>query len=904
MRQPEWQKIKEVFALVVEQPKEQRPELLHHWCADDKELRAEIESLLAAHDDTKHLIEPDAYGVAAAFNSDEAEFERNESYEGKSFGRYRIVREIGRGGMGAVFLAERADGEFQQQVALKIVRRSFADRELARRFRRERQILATLNHPNIAHLLDGGVSADGEPFLVMEYVEGTRIDEYCEREKLSTRNRLKLFLQICHAVAYAHAHLIIHRDLKPSNILVNSEGVPKLLDFGIAKLLDHEQADEQTHTDYRAFTPDYASPEQISGAHVTTASDVYSLGVLLAVLLGETARAAQKDRASGASLVRGQSNDSKRQTGETNLPTRQEQTNGKRQAFDRKSVTAELQNIVCMARHEDPARRYHSAAEFAQDIGRYLDGLPVHARRDRFGYRAAKFVERRKSLFAATLFAVFALFAGISIANFYAKLNEPKTDAEKANATISNQLTGVKTIAVLPLKSLSNTVPEDSALRVGLADAIVTKLSQLKQLAVRPVSATVRYLDQDYDATAVGRELRVDSVLEGSVQREANELRINLQMVNVSDGRVLWADSFTGDMSNVLRGQESIAMRVSRLLALNLDMEQSGGSAAQSSANLAAQGAYLNGNYALTTSARKIENIFAARDYFEQAIRLDQNFAQAHAGLALTYTLAASLNLLSPHESYPKAERAARRALLIDRDLSSAYIALGEIESDYNWNWQAAETNYRRALELAPNNAAAHHSYSEFLARMGRFAESAQHSDLAQQLDPTRVNYEAVRALHYFYEHRFDDTIRQSENVIAKDANAYLAYLYLSIAHAVKGNYTAGIAAGEKAGAISGGDVPDLFVSGCNYALKNDRAKTNEILNKLKIIGNRRYVDSFHFVTIYAYLGDKEKAFEYLKKSYAEKSYWMTSIKVHPVVDSLRSDARFTEMLRKMNLEE
>ncbi|MDQ3799680.1 MAG: serine/threonine protein kinase, partial [Acidobacteriota bacterium] len=259
MKNQDWEKIKDIFAEVLEQPKDLRANWLREACAEDERLFDEINSLLAAHDETENLIERNAFDIAdrAAANFSD--------YAGKQFGNYRIIREIGRGGMGAVFLAERWDGEFEQKVALKIIRQSFADKELEKRFRRERQILASLNHPNIAGLHDGGVSEAGEPFLVMEYVEGERIDKFCERENLSTNDRLKLFLSVFSAVSFAHQNLVVHRDLKPSNILVTADGVPKLLDFGIAKLLYDEHADESTQTGYRAFTPEYASPEQIKG---------------------------------------------------------------------------------------------------------------------------------------------------------------------------------------------------------------------------------------------------------------------------------------------------------------------------------------------------------------------------------------------------------------------------------------------------------------------------------------------------------------------------------------------------------------------------------------------------------------------------------------------------------------
>ncbi len=391
MKIENWEKIKSVFAEILEEPKERRGKFLSKICGDDAELRKEIESLLAAHDQTqRHLIGKKEFGINSILQASDAH------YEGKQFGHYKIIREIGRGGMGAVFLAGRSDGEFKQRVALKIVRRSFADAELERRFRRERQILASLNHPNIARLLDGGVSEDGEPFLAMEYVEGLRIDDYCANKNLSINERLRLFISVCQAVNFAHQNLVVHRDIKPSNIIVSKDVAPKLLDFGIAKLLDAEHADEHTQTNYRAFTPEYASPEQIAGEPITTASDVYSLGVLLEeILLG--ARHYDGKAANGWKSKSEAVEISVGKTVNTNLPTNEENGNRKSAAPNKNLLNYELKNILAMARREEPTRRYVSAAQFAEDINRYLDGLPVRAQKDSFTYRAKKFVKRNKS---------------------------------------------------------------------------------------------------------------------------------------------------------------------------------------------------------------------------------------------------------------------------------------------------------------------------------------------------------------------------------------------------------------------------------------------------------------------------------------------------------------------------
>ena len=280
MRSEEWSKIEELLDAALELEPTARQKFLDGLDAPD--LRREVESLLVCETNTNGFLDAPALALSADFFDDD---NQTDGLAGQQVGPYRIIREIGRGGMGAVFLAERADGEFEQKVALKVVGRSFADTELKRRFRQERQILASLNHPNIARLLDGGVSKDGEPFLAMEHVEGMRIDVFADAQQLSTRERLGLFQQVCAAVQYAHQNLIVHRDLKPSNILVTAAGVPKLLDFGIAKLLDAEADGVHTVTALGVMTPEYASPEQVRGQAVTTATDVYSLGVVLYELL-------------------------------------------------------------------------------------------------------------------------------------------------------------------------------------------------------------------------------------------------------------------------------------------------------------------------------------------------------------------------------------------------------------------------------------------------------------------------------------------------------------------------------------------------------------------------------------------------------------------------------------------
>jgi serine/threonine protein kinase/tetratricopeptide (TPR) repeat protein len=426
MKTEEWHKVEELLNTALELEPAARRQFLDG--VSEPLLRREVESLLAYDEKTDSFLAAPALAFSADFFDDS---DGPEERAGQTVGRHRIIREIGRGGMGAVFLAERSDGEFQQQLALKIVRRSFADSDLARRFRQERQILASLNHPNIARLLDGGVSNDGEPFLAMEYVEGVRIDDYCDARTLSTEERLSIFLAVCQGVSYAHQNLIVHRDIKPSNILVTDEGVPKLLDFGIAKLINPaaEVGAAETVTGLRAMTPDYASPEQVRGLSVTTATDVYSLGVLLYELLtghrphrlksrrtDEIVRVICEEEPERPSTAVSRVEEVTGADGATLATLSPEAISERRRRTPeqlRRTLRGDLDNIVLMAMRKEPQRRYASVAQFADDVHRYLEGRPVLAHKDTSSYRAAKFIRRHKAGAAAAMLVALALVAGI-----------------------------------------------------------------------------------------------------------------------------------------------------------------------------------------------------------------------------------------------------------------------------------------------------------------------------------------------------------------------------------------------------------------------------------------------------------------------------------------------------------
>ncbi|MCG3162522.1 MAG: Serine/threonine-protein kinase PknD [Acidobacteria bacterium] len=416
MKDERLQRIEELFHDVAELEPEARADFLNEVCADNDGLRAEIEALLQADAEAPEFIIASAPVITSRSSAP--------PQAGERIGQYRLLREIGRGGMGVVWLAERDDGRFDQRVAIKVIKRGMDTDEVSRRFARERRILAQLSHPNIARLLDGGETADGRPWFALEYVEGERLDRYYENRNPGLVERLELFRQICAAVQYAHQNLVIHRDLKPGNILVTAEGAPKLLDFGIAKLLDPgDEITGLTETGQRVMTMDYASPEQVGAGMVTTASDVYSLGVILYELIS-----------------------GRRPYDLTNLPYHEitrvicEQEPRPPSRADaspeaagwRDKLASDLDNIALKALSKEPERRYASAAELAEDIRRYLAGLPVGASGDTLAYRAAKFVKRNKGVVTAVVAVILALVIGLVAAMWQSAIARRERDNAQA----------------------------------------------------------------------------------------------------------------------------------------------------------------------------------------------------------------------------------------------------------------------------------------------------------------------------------------------------------------------------------------------------------------------------------------------------------------------------------------
>ena len=450
MKSTDWQEIKKVFIAACELPESERMAFLDD-CHED--LRPEVEKLLKANDSAGDFINESAFIELGLASEDETDF-----YVGKQIDSYRIIKEVGQGGMGTVYLANRADESFDKPVALKLIKRGMDTNAVLKRFVMERKILAQLEHPNIAGLRDGGSTTDGLPYLVMEYVDGESITKFCDSHNLDTDSRLELFQKVCSAISFAHQNLVVHRDIKPSNILVTGDGTPKLLDFGIAKLLHPDwslDTNEATATMFRVMTPEYASPEQLRGMPITTASDVYSLGVVLYELLsgerpfkiesrlpGEIAQIVSTEDPIKPSWVvsreaRGKSLEPRSRTDANGNQTIPDDVNPKSKTYNLKSLRGDLDNIILKALRKEPERRYASVQEFSEDIRRHLAGLPVTAMPDTSVYRVKKFVRRHRVGVAASFFVATLLVAATAITAWQSIIaNTERARAERRFADV------------------------------------------------------------------------------------------------------------------------------------------------------------------------------------------------------------------------------------------------------------------------------------------------------------------------------------------------------------------------------------------------------------------------------------------------------------------------------------
>lgn len=709
-----WDQVKEIFSQALERQPEERAIFLRQACEGDDALHAEIESLLTSFDGASNFLEE---CPATDLLSAQAQLLTGKIV-GKRIGAYRILREIGQGGMAVVYLGERDDQNYRKQVAIKMVKPGIDTEQILHRFRNERQTLATLDHSNIVKLLDGGSSEDGSPYLVMEYVEGPPIDDYCDEKKLSIDERLRLFREVCSAVQYAHEKLVIHRDLKPSNILIASAGVPRLLDFGIAKLLNPDcfQTPLVTRTDWRPMTPEYASPEQIRGQSVSTATDIYSLGVVFFELLSghrpfslpgqsllEMERIiCESDPEKPSVVIHRTEQKTSHDGGPTTAITlgSVSQQRGLQPSELQRCLRGDLDTIAMKALRKEPERRYASVKEFSEDIGRYLTGMPVTARKSTVAYRSGRFLQRHKESLAAIL-VMLALVAAMAI--WQARRVSRQTAAVSPAGNV--QVQARRSVAILGFKNLSDR--QDTAwVSTALSEMLSAELAAGEKLRTVPGETVARMKidlglhDTEHLAPEALRPIRKnlgsDYIVVGSYfdlgKDSGGQIRLDLRLQDTARGETLATVSDTSSESQLL----DLVSRVGRKLRDDLgvaDVSQvdAVGIRASVPSNPEAMRLYSEGLAKL-----RIFDAQGARDLLSRAVSSDPTYPLAHAELAKAW-MALGYNA--------KAMDEAKKALDLSGKLSRPDHSL--VEAGYyevNKDWDKAIDAYQTLAKSSPDN--------------------------------------------------------------------------------------------------------------------------------------------------------------------------------------------------------
>ena len=873
-----WQQIEAVFQKAVDLEPSDRIVFLRDECRDDSDLKNEVENLLDNYDSAESFIESPVWTDSFFINStakkaisasfDELTEEVEDNLMGRRIGVYQLVKELGRGGMGAVYLAERADGEFQQKVAIKLIKRGMDSDFIIRRFRHERQILASFDHPFIGRLLDGGTTDDGLPYFVMEFVEGDTLYNFCDKKRLDIRERLEIFRQICSAIAYAHERNIIHRDIKPGNILFTRNGTPKLLDFGIAKVLDAELIHESvnpTASMMRLMTPDYASPEQVCGSEITSSSDIYSLGILLYELLTghrpynfagrgihEVSRVICEVAPELPSEILEKSD---------NLLFRY---SGKpEKVFDSRDISkkdlrqilaGELDNIVMKSLAKEPLERYVSAEEFSEDIRRYLRGERVKA-----------------------------------------ETFEPKP-VEKSNE--ENRQTSGKSLAVLPFKVLNLAKSDDTGdkfLGVGLADALITRLSKIRRFVVRPTSSILQFEEQGIDPISAARRLDVGYILDGNIKKAGERLRVTVQLLDVAENSTIWATSIDETISDLFSLEDTLSTKVIEALLPQLtggelvEFQKRGTESAEAFEH------YLRGRYYFNSGTE--EGFAKAFVSFHAAISADPDYAHAYAGIAAYYTWLGIYGVLPPQECFQPAIKAAEKAVELDGDLAEAHAILGFAVHAGNKDHPKAVFHLTRALELNPNYADAFAWLAIVRFTDARFQEGLTFATRAAELDPlTPYNHHNI-AWGLYYSRRFDESIRRYQKAISDFPDYGLNYYGLSKNLRLVGKTDEAIRQIEKAAEIFGESIFVTLAEAECFAANNNQAKAREKLEKLNRIAEERYVSPYQLALVYCYLKDKQAALDNLEKAFELNEAWLNWANVEPVFDLVKDESRFQNII-------
>ena len=785
-----------------------------------------------------------------------------DSFIGLELSHYRIIEKIGSGGMGVVFRAR--DAHLDREVAIKVLSPGTITDERARKhLRKEAVALSKLNHPNIATVYDFDTRR-GVDFLVMEYIPGITLSEKLGAGPLPEKEVVRLGMQLSDGLAAAHEQGVVHRDLKPGNLRLTSDGRLKILDFGIAKLwrplTETAITESSLQTHAISGTLPYMAPEQLLGEEVDARTDIHGAGfVLYEMATGQRPFAEVQSGQLIGSLMR-------------KAPIPPTTLNPK--------VSAELERIIGKCVEKDPENRYQSAKELAIDLRRLGAPSTTAAPVQKSDRRPQHLILVAGALLVAVCVTLFMLNVSGWRDRLFGKTATPRIDS----------------LAVLPLENLSGD-PGQEYFADGMTEALITTLSQISALKVTSRTSVMHYKGTRKTVPQIAQELHVDAVLEGSVMRDANHLRVTAQLIHAPTDTHIWAESYERDLRDILAVQNEVAHAIASEINVKLTAQEQVRLARTHSVNFAAHDAYLKARYHLQQGSE--DQLREAKAYFEEAARIDSNYAPAYAGLADYYLLT---DELSPRVAMPKAKEYVRKALALDDSLADAHATLASIKLYGDWDWVGAEKESRRAIELSPSYAEAHRTYSDFLSEMGRHDQALAEIRTAQELDPFSAATMLGAGWALYYAREYDRAIEQCRKVLDLDPRSVSARDCIGSAHLATAAYDQAIADYGAMVTVSGNDTPRLTSLGCAYALAGKKSQAQKVVSQLNEASKTHYVPPYFLGLVHAALGDKEEAFSWLERAYEQHDLYLVRLKVEPMMDSLRSDPRFEKLLHRMNL--